>query len=70
MRCHRCGAEPIGICPFCGRAVCEPCAAPHVFVLTIYVGEAQVPKAIAVSNALWCQTCRPHPEPIPMPELY
>jgi len=50
--------------------ICEDCYRPHVYVLTVYVGEAQTPKAIAVSNALWCQTCRPHPAPIPMPELY
>jgi hypothetical protein len=39
-------------------------------LLTIYVGDQQTPKAIAVSNALWCGACRPHPEPIEMPELY
>lgn len=70
MRCHRCKAEPVGVCPFCGRFICEDCARPHVYVLTVYVGEANTPKAIAVSNALWCQTCKPHPAPIPMPELY
>lgn len=58
------------MCAFCGRAVCHDCFTPHVFLLTIYVGDQQTPKAIAVSNALWCGTCRPHPEPIEMPELY
>lgn len=71
MRCQGCGGEDlIGVCPFCGRAICGTCAKPHVLVLTVYVGEAQVPKAVAVSNALWCQICRPLPRPIPMPEMY
>ena len=60
----------MGVCAFCGRAVCETCYAPHVNLLTIFVGDKQTPKAIAVSNALWCGTCKPHPEPIEMPELW
>jgi hypothetical protein len=40
------------------------------FILTIYVGEHQVPKAVVVSDALYCGTCKPQPEPIEMPEIY
>ena len=39
-------------------------------ILTIYVGEKQVPKAIVVAGALYCDECRPPPEPIEMPEIY
>jgi hypothetical protein len=40
------------------------------FILTIYVGEKNTPKAIVVSDAIWCGICRPQPEPIEMPEIY
>lgn len=70
MRCHSCGGEPIGVCRFCGRAVCDDCHSQMPFVLTVYVGEAKIPKAIVVADALWCGACRPEPEPIPMPEIY
>jgi hypothetical protein len=69
MKCHKCGTDPIGVCAFCGRAVCDDCKATMPFILTMYVGDEGVPKAVVVSNALWCRTCKPQPEPIPMPEL-
>jgi hypothetical protein len=69
MRCHKCREEAMGVCQFCGRGVCDTCHAPMPFILTIYNGEAGTPKAVVVGGALWCQTCRPQPEPIPMPEL-
>jgi hypothetical protein len=40
------------------------------YIVTIYVGEYNVPKAIAVRDALWCSVCKPEPEPVEMPELY
>jgi len=40
------------------------------YVLTVYSGENDVPKAVVVADVLYCGTCRPQPEPIPMPELY
>ncbi len=39
-------------------------------IITIYVGEANVPKAVVVSDALFCGVCKPQPEPLEMPELY
>jgi len=69
MRCHRCAEPPIGVCAFCGRAVCDACRKQMPFILTMYVGADQVPKAIVVADALWCATCKPQPEPIEMPEL-
>ncbi|HQZ71780.1 MAG: hypothetical protein ACH37Z_14405 [Anaerolineae bacterium] len=70
MRCFKCRAEPMGICQFCGRAVCEDCHGPMPFILTIFTGRNDIPKAVVTADALWCGTCRPQPEPIPMPELY
>jgi len=40
------------------------------YIVTIYVGEHNVPKAIAVRDVLWCNVCKPEPEPVEMPELY
>ncbi|MCB0217201.1 MAG: hypothetical protein H6648_06050 [Caldilineae bacterium] len=70
MRCHKCGETPMGVCQFCGRAVCDQHHGPMPFILTIFVGDNQIPKAVVVSDALWCGTCKPQPEPLPMPEIY
>jgi hypothetical protein len=40
------------------------------YIITIYIGEANVPKAVVVGDALWCGICKPQPEPIEMPEIY
>ncbi|MEM7033599.1 MAG: hypothetical protein AAF629_28885 [Chloroflexota bacterium] len=40
------------------------------FILSVYLGEGETPKAIVVADALWCGSCKPQPEPIPMPEIY
>ncbi|HJW30923.1 MAG TPA: hypothetical protein VJ508_16940 [Saprospiraceae bacterium] len=39
-------------------------------IVTIFVGNGNVPKAVVVSDVLWCGICKPQPEPIEMPELY
>lgn len=70
MKCWFCDKPARGTCRFCGRAVCEDHASEMPFILTIYVGENRVPKAVVVANALWCGQCRPQPEPIEMPEIY
>ena len=70
MRCHKCGGEAMGVCRFCGRAVCEQHHGPMPFIISLYVGDGDVPKAIVVADVLWCRSCRPQPEPIEMPELY
>jgi hypothetical protein len=70
VRCHKCGADAIGVCRFCGRAVCHDHYRPMPYVLTVYSGENGVPKAVVVADVLFCGTCRPQPEPIPMPELF
>ncbi|MEW5985232.1 MAG: hypothetical protein AB1791_01205 [Chloroflexota bacterium] len=39
------------------------------YIVTIYVGHDQVPKAIAVADVLYCGVCKPQPSPIAMPTL-
>ena len=70
MKCFHCEEEARGVCIFCGRALCKAHMKTMPAILTIYVGEANVPKAVVVSDALWCGVCKPQPEPIEMPELY
>lgn len=70
MVCHHCGQTAMGICKFCGRAVCANHHSQMPVILSVYVGRAQTPKTIVVADALWCGVCKPQPEPIPMPEIY
>lgn len=68
MKCYKCGKPAIGICRFCGRAVCEEHHTTMPYIISIYVSK-DVPKAIVVSDALYCGTCKPHPTPLEMPEI-
>ena len=70
MKCFHCEEPARGVCSFCGRALCKEHMKKMSAILTIYVGEANVPKAVVVSDALYCGVCKPQPEPIEMPELY
>ncbi len=71
MKCFFDENDARGECRFCGRAVCRDHAEKRMpYIATIYVGENNLPKAVAVEDALWCGTCKPAAEPIPMPELY
>lgn len=69
MLCFCCEKSARGVCRFCGRAVCEDHQTSMPYILTLYVGKDQIPKAIVVADALYCGTCKPQPEPIEMPEL-
>jgi hypothetical protein len=71
MICFHCEQPARGICRFCGRALCKDHMKQRLpYIVTIYVGEHNVPKAIAVRDVLWCSVCKPEPEPVEMPELY
>ncbi len=70
MLCFQCENAARGTCRFCGRAVCHDHMETMPFILTLYLGKEQTPKAIVVSDALFCGLCRPQPEPIEMPELF
>ena len=68
--CWVCDNSANASCRFCGRFVCKEHASPMPFFLSIYLGKNETPKAIVVSDAIWCGICRPQPEPIEFPELY
>ncbi len=70
MLCFRCENPARGVCQFCGRALCDEHKQRMPYIITIFVGENQTPKAIVVGDALFCGTCKPQPEPIEMPEIY
>ncbi len=71
MLCFHCDKPAHGVCRFCGRALCKDHMKNRIpYIVTIYVGEGHVPKAVAVADALYCGVCKPQPEPIEMPELY
>ena len=71
MGCFHCEEAARGMCRFCGRALCRTHMKDRMpFIITIYVGDRQIPKAIVVRDALWCGVCEPVPEPIEMPEIY
>jgi hypothetical protein len=68
MKCYKCGKPAVGVCRFCGRAVCEEHYSKMPYIISVYVSEG-VPKAIVVSDALYCGICKPHPVPVEMPEI-
>jgi hypothetical protein len=70
MECFQCERPAKGVCRFCGRAVCENHVSKMPYIITVYVGEGNIPKVLVVADALWCGVCKPQPEPIEMPEIY
>lgn len=70
MKCWHCEEPARASCSLCGRFVCKDHFKPFSSFLTIFVGENNTPKALAVANVIWCGVCEPQPEPIAMPELY
>jgi hypothetical protein len=71
MVCFKCAEPAIGVCKFCGRGVCAEHYTTNLpTMLSMYLGGKETPKAVVVSNVLWCGECRPQPEPIEMPEFY
>ncbi|MCL6451402.1 MAG: hypothetical protein K6T75_08930 [Acetobacteraceae bacterium] len=69
MNCFECGAPAVGVCRFCGRAVCKNHVQTMPYIVALYQGRDGVTKAVAVSDVLYCGFCRPQPRPVPMPEL-
>jgi hypothetical protein len=70
MTCWFCDESARGTCRFCGRGVCRKHAATTPFILDVYrsTGRDRA-EALVVEDALSCGTCRPRPQPVPMPEL-
>ncbi|MCI0343952.1 MAG: hypothetical protein L0221_00725 [Chloroflexi bacterium] len=70
MTCWFCDRPGRGTCRFCGRAICEQHAKTGPYVLEAYRSLVRDrAEALVVEDALLCGTCRPRPQPVPMPEL-
>lgn len=70
MTCWFCSKASRGACAFCGRGVCEDHARFGPYVLDICFSRSRDrSEALVVEDALRCGTCRPRPQPVPMPEL-
>jgi hypothetical protein len=70
MKCWQCGREAEGTCRFCGRGVCKEDTESMSFILTVYTGRDQLPKALAVADVLYCGVCKPQPSPITLPAAF
>jgi hypothetical protein len=68
--CWVCEGDASATCRFCGRMICKDHASKLPFILTMYVGENETPKAVIVADAIWCGICHPQGQPVPMPEFY
>jgi len=69
MNCIRCEKPAHAVCRFCGRAVCKQHIQKMNYIITVYMGSGQVPKALVVADAVYCGICKPQPEPLEMPYL-
>jgi hypothetical protein len=70
VKCWVCGEPPHASCRFCGRFICKDHSSKMPFLMAVYIGSNEVPKVLAVADAIWCGICRPQGVPIEMPELY
>jgi hypothetical protein len=71
MKCFFDDNDAVGTCRFCGRGICKAHADKRMpYITTIYVGAGNTPKAVVVTDALWCGECKPEGQPVPMPEIY
>ena len=68
MDCWNCHRTAVGSCRFCGRGVCEDHATERPYVLELF-RRGDATQALVVEDALFCGTCTPRPDPIPLPEL-
>ncbi|MDX6274337.1 MAG: hypothetical protein QOJ92_1547 [Frankiales bacterium] len=70
MDCWHCRQSAVGACRFCGRGVCENHLKTRPYPIALYRGgQAQVPRALVVEDALHCGACTPRPGPVDLPEL-
>jgi hypothetical protein len=70
MTCWFCAKESKGVCRFCGRGLCEDHVRFGPYVVDVHHSTTRGrAEAIVVEDALQCGTCRPQPNPVPLPEL-
>ena len=68
MDCWHCRRTAIATCRFCGRAVCEDHVKNLPYILELFRSQ-DVRKALVVEDAIFCGSCKPHPNPVDLPEL-
>lgn len=70
MTCWFCAKGAKATCRFCGRGVCEDHAkfGPYVMEVVRSVTRDRS-EALVVEDAVQCGTCKPRPQPVPVPEL-
>ena len=70
MQCWHCQLAALGVCRFCGRGLCEDHASFGPYLLEVHRSAARNrAEGLVVEDAVMCGTCRPRPQPVPMPEL-
>ena len=70
MTCFFCSLAARGTCRFCGRGRCENHAQFGPYVIDVTRSQTRDrAEALVVEDALQCGTCKPRPQPVPMPEL-
>lgn len=68
MNCWHCRKTAVGACRFCGRGVCEDHLQERPYILQLLQARAHT-EALVVEKALYCGSCKPRPNPVPLPEL-
>jgi len=62
MKCIVCDTDAVGICKFCGRAICKEHLKTNLFI-TGYSSKSGSwdfgKNAVRVEDALWCGICHP-----------
>jgi hypothetical protein len=70
MNCWHCRQVAVGVCRFCGRALCPDHVETKPYVLAVYRGGPnRQPRTLVVEDALYCGVCEPRPSPVELPEL-
>ena len=70
MLCWFCANAARGTRRFCARGLCENHAKFGPYLLEVHRSESRRrAEGLVVEDAVQCGTCRPRPQPVPMPEL-
>jgi hypothetical protein len=69
MNCIQCNRTAQASCRFCGRAVCKDHLMTKPYIVSLYLGKDGINKAIIVSDAVYCGSCKPNERPVPLPDL-
>lgn len=68
MDCWHCRRTAVGVCRFCGRAICENHVKTKPYILELFRHD-DATKALVVEDALFCGACTPRPDPVSVPEI-